>query len=146
MVPAEAYPSPQSPYQNSGLERSLGVGSSLHDAAKAHLFSREMTAIIFDVVSILETTGRTELLLATAASEGQWISKKKTQALLGRLLSLSAHGQEKCVRRTLLVILNCMSMSATWRSGKVKMSNLADRLQHSVAQCTEGVHGSDVRI
>jgi hypothetical protein len=145
MILAEAYPSPQSPYQNAGLEGNPRLGSCLYDAAKSGLFSPQMTAIIFAVVSIFEAAGCTERLLETAASEVQWICKKKSQALLHRLLSFSSQSQEECVRRTLLIILSCISMSAIWRSGKLDMSKLAERLQRSAAQCSESVRESDLR-
>lgn len=144
LTSAAAYPSPQSPHQNFGLEKSLGMGSSLYHGAKAGAFSPQMTTIIFDVVSMLEMAGPTERLIEAATSEVLWISKKKSQALLHRLLSVSSQSQEECIRRTLLIILGCISMSATWRSGKLEMSKLAARLQLSAAGGMETVHISNL--
>jgi hypothetical protein len=142
---AEAYPSPRSPYQNTGLGQNLRMGSSLYDAAKADLFGSQMTAIIFDMLSIFEMTGPAGRLLEAAASGVQWISRKKKQGTDSPPAFTQIWGREECVRRTLLTLLSCVSVSATRRSGKLDMSKLAERLQLSATQCWESVHVSDVR-
>jgi hypothetical protein len=121
---AAAYPSPKPPYQNAGLEKTLGMGSSLYHGAKAGAFSPQMTIITFEVVSMLEMAGTIEQLINAATSEVLWISEKKIQVLIQRpAFSQLAESREMHPPNSPSVIelyLNVCHL-AVWQAGDVKV-------------------------